>query len=175
MGTKTGKITWKNTVAEHDNFLNAYPEFRKNNGVMSVLRTMSVWALQSKLKEEDRFLELVWIQPNLTELTINALLSTYFLAVGGKRRKGHNDELIRDLNLDKKIKLLFSLGLIERKLHSKLESYRKARNALIHKLMKEVQIGKDIDKECERFCNLGFQLQDELHDLLMDFIRAQIK
>jgi hypothetical protein len=175
MSSKAGKITWKDTVAEHDSFLNAYPEFRKNSGVMSVLGTMSVWSLQSKLQQESRFLELVWIQPNLTEITINAMLSTYFLTVGGKKRMEHTDGLIRDLNLDKKIKLLFSLGLIDNKLLSKLESYRKARNALIHKLMKEAQIGKDIDKECERFCNLGVQVQEELHELLMDFVRAQTK
>jgi hypothetical protein len=175
MGTKSDKITWKDTIAEHDGFLGAYPRFRKNGKVMSVLRTMSVWMLQSKLKEESRFLELVWIQPNLTEITINSMLSTYLFTIVRKKRKEHNDRLIRDLNLDKKIKLLYSPGLIDNKLLSNLESYRKTRNALTHKLMKEAQIGKNIDKECERFCKLGFQIQEELHQLLMEYVRAQMR
>lgn len=175
MSKKQGnKVTWKDTVAEHDSFLNAYPEFRKDGKVLSVLRTMSVWNFQSKLQQEKRFLELVWIQPNLTEITINSMLSVYFLTRGGKKRSEQNDNLVRSLNLDDKIRLLFALNLIDDKLLSKLESYRKTRNSLIHKLMKEVQIGKDIDKECEKFCNLGFDLQGELHDLLMDFVSKQM-
>ena len=167
------KITWKNTVAEHDNFLNAYPEFKKDGKVMSVLRTISIWNLQSNLMNQKRFLELVWIQPNLTEITINAMLSVYFLTRGSKKRREQNHDLIRNLNLDNKVKLLFALNLIDNKLFSQMESYRKIRNALIHKLMNEVQLGKDIDKECAKFCKLGFELQTSLHQLLMGFVRKQ--
>jgi len=39
------------------------------------------------------------------------------------------------------------------------------RNSLIHNLMEDVKIGKDIEKICKNFCELGDNLETELHDL----------
>lgn len=171
--SENAKVTWKDAKAGYDSFLGAFPELRKNAGVVDVFRTMAVWTFQSNLQIEKRFLELVWVQPNLTEMLTNGMLSTFFLTRGGRKRKVENEALIRNLNFENKIRLLFALNLIDKEIFSKLDRYRKARNALIHRLMSEARLGKDIDKECERFCNSGFELQDKLHNLLMDFIRAQ--
>jgi len=171
--SEKARITWKETKAGYDSFLNSFPELKKNVGVVDVFRTMAVWTFQSNLQTEKRFLELVWVQPNLTETLTNGMLSTFFHTRGGKKRKVENDILIRNLNFENKIRLLYALNLIDQETFSKLDLYRKMRNALIHRLMHEARLGKDIDKECERFCNLGFELQDRLHTMLMDFVRAQ--
>ncbi len=168
------RTAWKDVAGEHDSFLSAYPEFKRDEKMMSTLRTMSAWGYLSRLKEEQRFVELVWMQPNFIETLINGMLTAYFFVVGGKKRKKENHNLIYGLNLYHKIKLLYALNLIDKALLGKLEQYRTTRNNLIHKLMKQVQIGKDIDRECKRFCERGFELQDILHRLLWDFVRNPI-
>lgn len=169
------RSTWKDVAGQHDNFLKDWPELKKDKKVISVLKTMSLWDYENRLKQEERYVELVWIQPNLVEANINAILSVYFLAKGGKKRDKENDNLIHSLNLQHKIKLLYSLNFVNKELYSKLEDYRTTRNNLVHKLMKQVRIGKDIDKECERFCNAGFYLHDQLHEILMEFVRQETK
>jgi hypothetical protein len=168
---KNKKSTWKAVFSENDSFLNAYPEFKKDKKVISTLKMMSLWSYQTRLKQEERYVELVWIQPNFTEILINSMLSVYFLTVGGKERSKENDNLVHSLNLQHKIKLLYALNLVDRELFHNLEEYRAIRNNLIHKLMKQVQLGKDVDKECKRFCEIGFKLQDRLHDISMQFVR----
>jgi len=165
------RSTWNDIFSENNSFLNAYPELKTNDGVMSTLRSMSLWNYESRLKQEGRYVELVWIQPNFIELLINGMLKSYFLVTSGKKRHKENDNLIHSLTLQHKIKLLYALNLVEKDFYLKLEEYRTARNNLTHKLMKQVQVGKDIDKECKRFCETGFKLQDQLHDLVMQFIR----
>lgn len=169
------RSTWNDVFSENDSFLNAYPEFKKDKKVMTALRTNSLWSYELRLKQERRYVELVWIQPNFIEATINTMLSSYFLVSGGKEQNKENDNLIHSLNLQHKIKLLYALNLVDKKLFSKLEEYRVTRNNLVHKLMKQVQVGKDIDKECEKFCNVGFDLQGQLHRLIMDFVREYSK
>lgn len=169
------RSTWKDVSSQHDSFLNDWPELKKDKKVVSTLKMMSLWDYDDRLRQEERYVELVWIQPNLIEVSINAMLSVYFLKIGGKPREKENENLIHSLNLQHKIKLLYSLDLIEKKMYLQLEEYRANRNNLVHKLMKQVRMGKDIDKECQRFCNSGFELQHQLHEIIMEFVRQEAK
>ena len=172
---KSKRSTWKDVSSENDSFLDAYPEFKKDAKMVSTLRILSLWSYELRLKGERRFVELVWIQPNLIEITINTMLSVYFLMARGYKQNKESDNLINSLTLQHKMKLLYSLNFVDKKLFSKLEDYRATRNNLVHKLMKQVKTGKDIDKECERFCNIGFDLHDQLHEILIEFVRQSSK
>ena len=169
---KSDNTKWKDVKKKYSDFLSAVPE-ANNEKVRSTLNTMLLWDFQSDLIREKRFMELVWIHPNLTEIIISSMISTHFFIVGGGKQKVHR-ELVESLNLQQKIRLLFSLNIIDKETYSKLESWRTQRNAFVHKLMQKVRSGADLEKESERFCKMGIELQERLHDILMEEIRNAI-
>jgi hypothetical protein len=163
---------WKDVKKQYSDFLSSSSSINDEK-LRSTLSMMSLWTFQADLLRENRFMELVWIHPNLTELTINSMLSTHFHIIGGGRQKVHQ-EFVDTLNLQQKNRLLYSLNLIDKELFNKLESWRSQRNSLIHKLMQKAKGGVDLEKESEQFCKSGIELQDRLHKLLMDEIRAAV-
>jgi hypothetical protein len=172
--------TWRDFEKQNEKFLRAFPEFRNNKKVKSTLGMTSLWFYATSLRNAKRYHELVWIQPNLIEITVNALLSTYFAGKGGLSNIPYHaafkraNKFVSSLNLYEKANLLFFLGLISNDLFGKLESFRTQRNDLMHKLMPKVSSGASLDALCRNLCENGFDLETELHEILMNLARELV-
>lgn len=169
--------TWKDFEKQNEEFLHAFPELRSKKKVRSTLSMMSLWYYAASLRNEKRYPELVWIQPNLIEITVNALLSTYFAVKGGSSHIAYHtsyekaSNFVVSLNLYEKANLLFFLGLVSEEVFGKLERFRTQRNNLMHKLMQKIGSGVSLDVLCKDLCEIGFDLETQLHEVLMDFVR----
>lgn len=170
MEKKLKKTTWKDSKKTYDDVFTNFPELDTPE-IRSRFDMQSLWYYQSDLLREKRFLELVWIHPNLTELMINGTLTTFFHIINGTEKKIVRD-LIDTLNLQQKNRLLISLNIIDETLFDNLETWRTQRNSLIHKLMLKVKKGVNFEKECEQFCILGIDLQRLLGEVINSEIRS---
>lgn len=164
---------WKSTKKMSEDFLRAFPELRSDEKTRSTLNMMSLWQYATDLRNEKRYEELVWIQPNLIELLVNGLLSTYF-AVRKDIRYQKADNFILSLNFFQRNNLLFLLGLVSEETFGMLEKFRTLRNDLMHKLMQKIKFGGSLDVLCRDLCEIGFDLQEELHETLWTFVRQNL-
>jgi len=160
---KPVKNSWKDVKKDHDNLLKIFPHLKSNGKTKYTLNMMALWNYSLALRNQKRFVELIWIQANLIEITINSMLSSYFFVKNNIQYKKAN-KFIVSLNFYEKNNLLFLLNIITEDAFNKLERYRKLRNVLIHKLMERIKSGENLETLCKTTCEIGFELQKELHD-----------
>lgn len=150
---------------DYDKFLSYHPEVKNTMKNKSSLYMQALWFYATTLMNEKRYFELVWIQSNLIEVMINSMLHGYFIVINQNTHDKKVKESIINPSFYQKNRLLLALGIINNNVFSNLEKFRKMRNSLMHRLMENVKLGKNIEKLCKNFCELGYNLESELHDL----------